>query len=66
MKVIAEKVTGKNLKAGDLFSTASETYWNCHHNNQSIGEKVYIRTETECPESEKEVEIYRLTIDLTK
>ena len=45
MKIIATKIKGKDLKAGDLFSTASQLYWDNYNNNHSIGEKVYIRTD---------------------
>lgn len=63
MRIIATKIKAKNLKAGDLFSTASQTYWNQHRNNRSIGEKVYIRTEEPSPKNQENVEIYKLDIE---
>lgn len=62
MKINAIKVTGKELKPGDLFSTESQFYWG-HRNPYGIGEKVYIRTEVPCPPDQREVEIYRIEIN---
>lgn len=62
MTIIATKVLGKELKAGDLFSTANQTYWNNIKNNYSIGEKVYIRTEEPCPRDQEDEEIYKIEI----
>ena len=63
MKITATKIKGKDLKAGDLFSTANQTYWNNHKNNRSIGEKVYIRTEEPCPAGQENEEIYKIEIE---
>ena len=62
MKIKATKIFGKDLKAGDLFFTADQSYWSNIKNNQSIGEKVYIRTEELCPKDQEEEEIYKITI----
>lgn len=63
MKIKATKIFGEDLKAGDLFSTANQTYWNNIKNNLSIGEKVYIRTDEPCPKGQEKEEIYRITIE---
>lgn len=48
VKIKATKVKGGELKAGDLFSTANQEYWDRIDKDISIGEKVYIRTNTPC------------------
>ena len=65
MKIIATKIKAKELKAGDLFSNVGQLYWNNSNikAHQSIGEKVYIRTEEPCPEDQEEEEIYRIEIE---
>ena len=65
MEIKAEKVKGIELKAGDLFSTASDLYWKLVERNDkhSIGEKVYIRTTEPCPKGQENEEIYRLIIN---
>lgn len=63
MKITATKTKAKDLEAGDLFSTANQTYWDSSKNNLSVGEKVYIRTETPTPADQAEEEIYKITIE---
>ena len=46
MKISAEEIIAKDLQPGDLFSTAGPKYWNQIDARYSIGEKVYIRTNT--------------------
>ena len=60
MRVKAELVEGKDLKPGELFSSAGQSYWDSR-DKRSIGEKVYIRTDT--PLSPVQEEIYCITID---
>ena len=62
MKINAVKIKAKDLKPGDLFSTASQLYWDHHKNHHSIGERVYIRTEEPTPEDQKNEKIYRINI----
>ncbi len=45
MKIKATPIKGQDLKPGDLFSTASQEYWD-NPNPGSIGEKVFIRMDT--------------------
>ena len=45
LKIIATPIKGRDLKPGDLFSTADQDYWDRHHLNYSVGERVYIRTD---------------------
>ena len=61
MHIIAELVQGKELRAGELFSTEGPEYWD-HLSPDTIGEKVYIRTETACPSSQEEQPIYRISV----
>lgn len=50
MKIMATKIKCVDLVAGDLFSTADQSYWDEVNENKSgsIGEKVYIRTIQPC------------------
>lgn len=64
MIIEAQKTIGKDLKAGDLFSTAGQSYWDRIDKNCSIGEKVYIRTNTPCPKGQEKEGIYKIIIKL--
>lgn len=44
MKITATPIKAADLQPGDLFSTLSQTYWDCFPALASIGERVYIRT----------------------
>ncbi len=44
MKIIATPCIGRDLRPGDLFSTAGPEYWDTYEERGSIGERVYIRT----------------------
>lgn len=46
MRIKATACKGKDLLPGDLFSTANQYYWDTIKDRFSIGERVYIRTET--------------------
>ena len=65
MKIKAIKIKGKDLEAGDLFSSIGELYWNEKNikAHRSIAEKVYIRTEEPCPKDQEEEEIYKIEIE---
>ena len=63
MKIKATKIKGKDLKAGDLFSTADQLYWDNIESKMSIGEKVYIRTNTPCPKDQANEEIFKIVIE---
>jgi len=63
MRIKAEMVKTRELKAGDLFSTASDIYWEITRmNNHSLGERVYIRTDEPTPIDQANEDIYRITI----
>ena len=61
MRIIATEIKGKDLKPGELFSTANQFYWD--NRLQSIGEKVYIRTDSHLPLDQEEEDTYRITIE---
>ena len=44
VRIKAKLVTGRDLKPGDLFSTAGPEYWSTAADKLSVGEMVYIRT----------------------
>lgn len=46
MTVKATLCKGRDLKAGDLFSTVGQGYWSTIDLTGSVGECVYIRTNT--------------------
>lgn len=63
MKIIATECKAKDLKPGDLFSTASQEYWDIVHTDNAVGEKVYIRTNSPTSKEQENDLIYRITID---
>jgi len=62
MRIIATPVKGKDLKPGDLFSMADQTYWD-HYSSYSVGEKVYIRTSAPLLPGRAEEDVNRITIE---
>lgn len=63
VKFRAEPVKGRDLEPGDLFSVAGSEYWEPEH--WSIGERVYVRTNTPAPEDELDADIFRIIIEVT-
>ena len=66
MEIRVIECKGKNLKAGDLFSTAGSLYWDKYKIKKAIGEKVYIRTDTPLDDDDlenREVVLYRIIIE---
>jgi hypothetical protein len=64
-RIIPEKMKGRDLVPGDLFSHAvyGQAYWRGALDGASIGEKVYVRTNVPLdmvPDPDQEV--WRLTI----
>lgn len=67
MKVIATLVKAKDLKPGDLFHSKGPKYWETLMPLQhSVGEVVFLRTETPCPIDQVDEEVYRITVDHAK
>jgi len=62
IRIKAELVKGVDLKAGEFFSTAGQEHWD-NIPPGAIGEKVYIRTNEPSPPSDKDAEVYRITIE---
>lgn len=65
----AESCTGRDLKPGDLFSTAGPNYWDQFGKRDSLGERVYIRTEQELNHGnsgDADAPIFRLIIEKTE
>ena len=61
LKFHAVPMKGGELKPGDLFSTHGPEYWT-RDNWSSLGERVYIRTNSETPQRERDVRIFKITI----
>lgn len=64
MKISAELCTAAALQPGDLFSYRGPEYWDTMSPG-SVGEKVYIRTDTECPPDQREQPVFLITIQLS-
>jgi len=62
MRITATRVKGKELKPGDLFSTAGPLYWENIDSEPSIGEKVYIRTNRPLRPDQEDEEMYRVEV----
>ena len=64
MKFKVTAIKGKDLKPGDLFSNVGELYWSEKNINLhiSIGEKVYIRTDTPLPKDQLETNLYKIEV----
>ncbi len=63
MTVKATPCKGRDLKPGDLFSIEGPEYWNFFDLTGSVGEQVYIRTNTPAdrfPDADEE--IYRIEV----
>ena len=57
-----EIVNCEDLQPGDLFTTATQAYWDATNERGSIGEKVYVRTNEPCPKNEVGESISRVVI----
>lgn len=62
-RVRAEKGFGKDIKAGELFSAVGPEYWDLFPRLTSIGERVYIRTNTPLRNDQAQEEVYRITVE---
>lgn len=64
VRIKAELVTGRDLAPGDLFSTAGPEYWDNALDRASVGERVFIRTNSS-PDRVDDADqpIYRITIE---
>jgi len=61
--VRATPIKARDLKPGDLFSTAGPDYWDTALNDLSVGERVYIRTNAPTPPEQADIDVYLITID---
>ncbi len=70
MRLIATPIKSQDLKFGDLFSTHGPEYWQGERftkleseKHLPIGERVFIRTETETPEDQYNINLFKITIE---
>lgn len=64
MKIKCERVTGRDLKPGDLFSSVGPDYWGTAMDKGSIGERVYIRSNAPTHYApDADAVIYRVTVE---
>lgn len=61
LKIKATRIKGKDLKPGDLFSTAGPFYWS-RRDPMAIGEKVYIRTDASFGQDQEEQIVFKIEI----
>jgi hypothetical protein len=62
--VTATRIRAVDLLPGDLFSIATEDYWRKAMDKSSIGEQVYIRTNTPAKQADDSYSfVYRITIN---
>ena len=63
MKIVAVRCSGRNLKPGNLFSTVGPEYWDHIADRRSIGEKVWIRTDTPASDApDEDILVYRIIV----
>ena len=64
VKITAVQVLGRDLRPGDLFSTVGQDYWDTACNKFSVGECVYVRTNTPTEMyKDGDEPIYRITLE---
>ena len=66
VKIFAKKMTGYDLKPGDLFSTVGPEYWDTAMDKGSAGERVFIRTNVspdEFPDADQTVYLVKILPD---
>lgn len=63
MRIKATEVKASELNPGDLFSTAGQIYWDMHSLKESVGERVFIRTEAPCPPDQAQELVFRIEIE---
>lgn len=67
MRIVADSCVAHELKSGQLFSTADQEEFDVdliriREGEPVVGIKVYIRTETPCPEDQAMDRVYRVRI----
>jgi hypothetical protein len=62
MKITSTKVKTSSLRAGDLFSAYDQAMWDSFMGNEAIGLRVYVRTDTPCPENQANEDIYLIKV----
>jgi hypothetical protein len=63
MKIVATPIRASELRAGELFSTADQNYWD-GRDRFAVGERVYVRTEALAQLApDDNATVYRIEID---
>ncbi len=63
MRIKATLVAATDLVAGDLFSVAGPEYWDAVDRIKSVGELVYIRTNTPAAAPDADALIYKIEVE---
>ncbi|KKN36939.1 hypothetical protein LCGC14_0768620 [marine sediment metagenome] len=64
MNIRLEPCVKRDLRPGDLFSSVGPNYWD-HRDLNSIGERVYIRTDAPARADDLDTEVYRVLVEIT-
>jgi hypothetical protein len=63
VKITTEEMRAKDIKPGDLFTTAPQEYWDhVDKDLDAIAQTVYIRTGAPCPKSQEKVRVYKVIV----
>jgi len=64
VKFKAEPIKAGDLKPGDMFSTYGPSYWDSVDGKRSVGERVYLRTNTPASEASDDpnIMVYQITV----
>jgi hypothetical protein len=63
VRIVAEMRYAHEIEAGELFSIASQLEWDeFSKDEEAIGQKVFIRTNSPCPPDQANDIVYRITV----
>ena len=62
ISVVVIKVRAADLQPGDLYSFNGPIYWEATMNDNTIGQRAYIRTNTPLPPEKRNIPVYKLTV----
>lgn len=63
MVILATPIVAKDLEPGDLFSVAGPDYWDRIDRDRAVGERLYVRTNTEATAAEDASQmVFKITV----
>lgn len=63
MYITAIPIKSQDLQPGDLFSTSGNDYWKNIGTKDSIGERVFIRTNSSTPQDQFDIDVFMIVIE---